>query len=375
MLCSRSDFGCVSDASYHGQSVWGANYGTVGHNCTSYVSYLLSKEGVAEPWHTMGDAGRWDDRGKGKVPIDATPAVGSVAEWEGHSRYAPGSSGHVAFVEAVTRSGIEITEDNHGGGTRRVVIAQGSAYWPDHFLHIHDRPAVAGMSDAVFSLAGPHDVAGPVTHVLYGRAGDIAVAGDWNGDGRSTVGVFRDGVWALSNGKSGDKLRMTIRHLGAAGDVPVVGDWNGDGKTDLGVFHDGRWTLSTPTKHDPSHTLTLQLGSPGDLPVVGDWDGVDGDTVGVFHDGDWNLTNDLYGGIARRIHLQFGKAGDHPVAGNWDGVRGDSVGVFRAGQWTLANSLSDVWLRDVHLAFGDLASTPLIGDWDGNGSDSVGVTH
>ena len=139
-LCDRADYGCVADTGYHGQSHWGANYGAVGHNCTSYVSYRLAEQGVAQPWRPMGNANRWDDNGAGQVLVDDVPAVGTVAQWEGGTRLAPGSSGHVAFVETVTDTAIEITDDTHSGGTRRIRIERGSPYWPDHFVHIHDTP-------------------------------------------------------------------------------------------------------------------------------------------------------------------------------------------------------------------------------------------
>ena len=150
VLCSRADYGCTGGG-YQGQSRWGSLYGRRGHNCTSYVSYRLSENGAAQPWHPMGDAGRWDDRGSGKVRMDEHPAVGSVAQWEGGSRLSPGGSGHVGYVESVDPDGtIEVTDDSYGGGTRRYRISPGSAYWPSRFLHIHDlvddRPARAAAN-------------------------------------------------------------------------------------------------------------------------------------------------------------------------------------------------------------------------------------
>lgn len=138
VLCSQAGYGCVAGTGYTGQSRWGANYGAAGHNCTSYVSFRLAQQGVAQPWRPMGDGGRWDDNGAKHVPVDDRPAVGAVAQWDGRSRYAPGPSGHVAFVEVVDGDTIEVTDDSHGGGTRRVRITRGSAYWPSHFVHIHD---------------------------------------------------------------------------------------------------------------------------------------------------------------------------------------------------------------------------------------------
>jgi len=54
------------------------------------------------------------------------------------------------------------------------------------------------------------------------------VVGDWNGDGRTKVGVFRDGFfWVLdTNGNqifdSGD---AAFAFGGIAGDKPVAGKW------------------------------------------------------------------------------------------------------------------------------------------------------
>ena len=54
-------------------------------------------------------------------------------------------------------------------------------------------------------------------------------------------------------------------------DVPVVGDWNGDGKTKVGVFRLGFfWVLDT--NGDKVFTAGEQAfpfgGLPGDIPVV-----------------------------------------------------------------------------------------------------------
>jgi surface antigen len=139
LLCNRADYGCVAETGYHGQSRWGANYFKVGHNCTSYVSWRLSELGMAQPWRPMGDGGAWDDGAvRSGVPVDDSPAAGAVAVWEPRSRMAPGGSGHVAYVERVDGSTIEITDDSTGGGTRRMRIARGSAYWPSHFIHLRD---------------------------------------------------------------------------------------------------------------------------------------------------------------------------------------------------------------------------------------------
>jgi hypothetical protein len=59
--------------------------------------------------------------------------------------------------------------------------------------------------------------------------------GDWNGDGKDTIGVFRSGRWFLRNTNTTGVADQTFSY-GLPDDVPVVGDWNGDGTTTVGVF-------------------------------------------------------------------------------------------------------------------------------------------
>jgi serine-aspartate repeat-containing protein C/D/E len=54
------------------------------------------------------------------------------------------------------------------------------------------------------------------------------VVGDWNGDGVSRVGVFRNGVWYLDLKGSGIWEEAVMKQFWGAKDIPVVGDWNGD---------------------------------------------------------------------------------------------------------------------------------------------------
>jgi surface antigen len=157
VLCGPDyGYGCVSGTGYSGQDVWGTRY--PGHNCVNYAAYRLSKNGAAKPWSgRVGNAHEWDDFARRVgIPVDGNPVVGSIAGWEGRTPYAPGSLGHVAYVEVVAPTYIEITEDNYmsngRGYTRRMRIGRGTASWPSSFIHIKDQASTTEQraTDLVF---------------------------------------------------------------------------------------------------------------------------------------------------------------------------------------------------------------------------------
>ena len=127
-----------------------------------------------------------------------------------------------------------------------------------------------------------------IDHVFqYGKAKDIPVAGDWNGDGVTTIGVFRDGEWFLDSDGDGKWSKGDVHaHFGQPGDIPVVGDWTGDGVKKIGVYRQGVWYLDTNNNHVlDAQDQVLHLGGPGNIPVVGDWNGDGVDKIGIYRAG------------------------------------------------------------------------------------------
>jgi C1A family cysteine protease len=207
----------------------------------------------------------------------------------------------------------------------------------------------------------------------FGKAGDVPVVGDWNGDGTTDAGVFRpsNGDWYLNYYK--DSISHKAFHFGTIGDIPVNGDWDGDGTTDAGVFRPsvGNWYLDT-TKTGVVNT-SFQFGKSGDIPVTGDWDG-DGTTdAGVFRSatGTWYLDTTKTGVV--NTSFQFGKSGDIPVTGDWDGDGTTDAGVFRpsAGNWYLDTTKTGA--VNTSFQFGKYGDIPVTGDWDGDGTTDAGV--
>ncbi len=119
----------------------------------------------------------------------------------------------------------------------------------------------------------------------FGQFGDLPVAGNWDGGSKAGVGVFRAGTWYLDyngNGQwdgcqqDGGQDQCLYGSFGQGGDLPAAGDWNGDGKAKVGVFRNGTWYLDYNGNGawDGCGTDRCYVGSfgmKGDLPVAGQW--------------------------------------------------------------------------------------------------------
>ena len=155
-----------------------------------------------------------------------------------------------------------------------------------------------------------------IDHVFqYGGEGDRAVVGDWNGDGITTIGIFRHGTWYLDldgDGRwsPGDQMIQ----MGQAGDIPVVGDWTGDGKTKLGLYRNGTWMLDINNDHKiDANDRVFQLGGPHDKPVAGDFNGDGIAEVAIYQEGFRKPTEQASTGKgARPIQPSAAKTGSVP---------------------------------------------------------------
>ena len=133
----------------------------------------------------------------------------------------------------------------------------------------HQRQVRADIVDHVFRFGGPTD---------------FPIAGDWNGDGITSIGVFREGIWYLDvDGNGRPSMKDLEVSFGAAGDQPIVGDWNGDGVDDLAIYRDGVLIMdSNGNGRVDDSDRRLTIGQPGDQLVAGDFDGDGVDEVAVY---------------------------------------------------------------------------------------------
>jgi hypothetical protein len=221
-----------------------------------------------------------------------------------------------------------------------------------------------------------------------GVAGDIPITGDWNGSGTTKVGVYRpsNGLFVLDYDGDGQFTGADRAYNLGVGidptDVPVVGDWNGDGKTKVGLFRQGYfWILDTNGNgvFQQGVDQTFAFGGvAGDVPVVGDWNGSGTSKIGLLRQGffwildaNGNGSLDNVNGVGGDQAFAFGGiAGDVPVVGDWNGDGKSKVGMFRSGFfWVLDANGNHTFDgtgvgQDLAFPFGGLGGDkPVVGKW------------
>jgi WD40 repeat protein len=282
----------------------------------------------------------------------------------------------------------EIYSMNAADGTAQtrltnVVALDNTPAWQPAFLR--DAVGIYRPSTGVWALRfnnapGPGDLG--VT--FGGNPGDLAVAGDWDGDGRTDLGIFNNGTFSLALLKTNLACPrcfpstvvepFSTFNFGQSGDKPVAGDWDGDGRDEVAVFRPSNATFLLRVRiksgipciacppGDPSSfaIITHQFGVPGDLPVAGDWDGDGKDTVGVFHLGVFQLTNDFSEVNGSSV---FGFTGDLPMAADWSGVGSDNLGLFHPPTATMLIELQLGFGPAMIFNFGLPVDQPVPGHW------------
>jgi hypothetical protein len=172
-----------------------------------------------------------------------------------------------------------------------------------------------------------------VTGINFDSPNLLPVAGDWDGAGVDSIGVFDGQAFRL---RLNDGTAQSFI-FGGVGDLPLAGRW------DAAMTHDGVGVLRAATGVIHLHRelsagapdYVIVLGAPGDLPLVGDWDGDGIDGIGIFHADQFLLVNraDVQGAVTPDQTFTFGNAGDRPLAGDWNASGTSQVGLFRNGSF------------------------------------------
>jgi hypothetical protein len=129
----------------------------------------------------------------------------------------------------------------------------------------------------------------------WGLSGDVPVPADYDGDRRPDLAVFRPstGVWYILKSTRNYLWQQeggyTAYQWGTVGDISVPGDYDGDGRADLAVFRPSTrvWYIKKSTVNYSGY-MTYAWGTSGDIPVPADFDGDGRSDIAV-----WRATGSL----------------------------------------------------------------------------------
>jgi len=241
------------------------------------------------------------------------------------------------------------------------------------------------------------------------------LAGDFNGDGRDELALFKDGEWLLDINGNGVWDRGDLwAKLGEKGDLAVVGDWDGDGKDDIGIFGpewagDEQALLNEPGLPDPENRLfstpknlpprkkvagqdrlmqrsvtgdprsdvidhVFRFGGDTDQPVAGDFNGDGISTLGIFNNGKWRIDVNGDGRFSAQedSFFDFGQQGDIAVVGDFNGDGLDEIAVVRGRDLIVDSNGNGRWdATDRVFEIEGQAGQVVVGDFNGDGVDEA----
>ncbi|HYT93264.1 MAG TPA: Ig-like domain-containing protein, partial [Gemmataceae bacterium] len=210
---------------------------------------------------TIGVSGDWDGDGITSIGIVEVDAATNTLVWKLRNTNSPGAPDIVVSYGGA--GAIPVLGDWDGNGTVTIGVVE----------------VDATTNTLVWKLRNSNSNGGPDIVLSYGGPGATPVVGDWDGDGTTTIGVTEIDptanvlVWKLRNDNSPGGPNVPVFAYGGPGSVPVAADWDGDGKTTVGVFDtaSAQWQLRNSNAPGAPDIAAFAFGVGTWSPVVGNW--------------------------------------------------------------------------------------------------------
>jgi hypothetical protein len=227
----------------------------------------------------------------------------------------------------------------------------------------------------------------------FGLPTDRAVPEDYDGDGKDDIAVWRESGNPVPNRSYFFILRSTnntlqVEQFGGVGDNPaIVGDYDGDGKADVAVFRqsDAVNMACGPNQsiwfYRPSGTAGVDFrydcwGRAGDFPAPGDFDGDGKNDYAVQRNEGGNAIFFLKNSGGTTEAVFFGQGTDVYIPGDYDGDGKSDIAVRRTvsgayHHFILTRTGGGTGAAPIVWGLTGDISTP--GDYDGDGRTDIAV--
>lgn len=223
--------------------------------------------------HLMGDWNGDGTRTPGIVRIDGDFTQGDGPfdlVWHLRNSNSSGDADIVVrFGEARNQEELDhpVVGDWNGDGTETIGYVR-----PDYDGNVHQWRLRNDNSDGAADISFNYGRVDSYGRLAPEEPRGVPVVGDWDGDGTTTPGIVRQvpsensSTWLLRDSNDAGWADTAYRYA-RADDRVLAGDWDGDGVVTPGVFRENRWLLRDEhaggsADHD------VRYGRQADTPVV-----------------------------------------------------------------------------------------------------------